>query len=84
MSKTRVRCETSQNTVPFDYRHPLEVCIYCFNEDTQRITDVVELQTYIDFHKGEPFKVYQCYCCGARWHWKVNALDQKTNIGTIR
>ena len=58
---------------PFGYTHPnddkRQMCPYCYNEDTQRITDFVDLQPYQEHHKGKPFKAYSCYCCGGKWHW---------------
>lgn len=58
---------------PFGYTHPnddkRQMCPYCYNEDTERVTDVLELKPYEQYYHGLPFKVYTCYCCRGRWHW---------------
>ena len=58
---------------PFGYTHPQDdkrqMCPYCYNEDTQRIVDFLELEPYRDYHRGKPYKAYSCYCCGGWWHW---------------
>lgn len=62
---------------PFGYTHlgpnddKRQMCPYCYNEDTQRITDSMDLKPYVEHYKGEPFKAYSCYCCGGKWHWKL-------------
>ena len=57
---------------PFGYTHPdrdpNEMCIYCKNENTERIRDKASLAKWDAFWVNFPemkYKVFWCYCCGA-------------------
>lgn len=58
---------------PFDYTHherdKREMCRSCFNEDTTRIRDVVELAPFAAYHGAQAFKAFSCHCCGATFHF---------------
>lgn len=59
---------------PFGCTHPnqdkRQMCPYCYNEDTQRITDFIELSPYVEHYKGDRFMAFSCYCCGGSWHFR--------------
>jgi hypothetical protein len=46
-------------------------CVYCRNDDTQRIINPVDLQPFESYYRGKPFRVYSCYLCGGLWHWEA-------------
>lgn len=48
-----------------------QICQYCYNEDTKRITDFTDLQPYKDYYKERPFVAYSCYCRNSKWHYAV-------------
>ena len=50
-------------------RNP-HICPYCKNHDTTRLNGV-ELIPYEQYHKGNPFRAYEC-SCGARFHFSMN------------
>lgn len=54
-------------------RDAAEMCKYCYNEDTQRITDPIDLAPYAKHYEGREFKAFSCFCCGAKFHFEVNA-----------
>jgi len=64
---------------PFGYTHPnddkRQMCPYCYNEDTQRIIDLVDLKPYQEYHKGKPFMAYSCDCCAGKWHFSETRGD---------
>lgn len=57
---------------PFGYTHPerdkREMCPYCYNEETTRIVGT-ELNPFTDFHKGTPFRAFECSACNAKFHF---------------
>ena len=55
-----------------DLKDRREVCRYCYNEFTDRITDYIELEKYREYHSDSPFKAFRCFCCGSEWHFGVN------------
>lgn len=62
----------------FGYSYPNrdknEMCPYCKNEDTEVITNEVELQPFKQFYsdKVKKFTVVQCFCCSGIWSFYEN------------
>lgn len=64
---------------PFGRTHPerdiTEMCPYCYNEDTRRMRGP-ELAPFEEYHKGEPFKAFECEACSATFHFKTKTPCQ--------
>lgn len=58
------------------YTHPdrdaNEMCIYCKNEDTDRVTDAGYLAPFAKEWGAAPFKVFGCHCCQAVFSFGVS------------
>ena len=62
-----------QFTSPFGHTNPKDdkrqMCPYCYNEDTQRITDSEDLKPYVLYHSGKHFRAYGAIAAWGMWHW---------------
>lgn len=50
-----------------------ELCQYCKNGDTKRITDLYDLKPYVQYYRGQDFKAFCCYCCDAHWSMETKS-----------
>jgi hypothetical protein len=59
--------DPSNFTSTFGRTHPLrdpnEMCIYCKNENTDRVLDQALLKPFLDFYKEAKFKAFHCSAC---------------------
>lgn len=60
----------------YGYTHPArdanEMCVYCKNEDTERVTDVGYLAPFAKEWGAAAHKVFSCACCTAVFSFGVS------------
>jgi hypothetical protein len=58
---------------PYGHIHPdtdaNTMCPYCKNEDTEKVTDSVDLNPFRDVYKERKHQVMHCHCCNAVWSY---------------
>lgn len=73
--RTAFKAVSSQKSGGFGYTHTSrdanEMCIYCKNENTTRITDPGYLAPFAVEWGASKFKVFECHCCTAVFSFGV-------------